>query len=161
MDPNDEPSSSSFRELVSASIHSSSAARGASKKQGTRIENLLRAELSKRGLRYRINVRELPGCPDIVFTRHGCVIFCDGDFWHGRDLAKRREKLASGHNSEYWINKISNNVRRDVSVTQDLRKKGWIVLRFWERDIKEDVVAVADQIQLKPESTDGPCIIVE
>jgi DNA mismatch endonuclease Vsr len=63
----------------------------------------LRRELWRRGLRYRLHHPGLPGRPDIVFTRPRVVVFCDEDFWYGRDLSKRLAALAAGHNAAYWL----------------------------------------------------------
>jgi DNA mismatch endonuclease (patch repair protein) len=92
-------------------------------------------------------VRTLPGNPDIVLPRHRAVIFVDGDFWHGRRWSLRRERLAQGSNSEYWIAKIENNIRRDRNVTRKLRLAGWRVIRVWESDIKRDAAAVATRVR--------------
>lgn len=97
-------------------------------------------------MRYRIDVASLPGRPDIVFTNARVAVFCDGDFWHGRDLAAREAKLARGHNAGYWLSKIRGNVERDHSHDKALRNAGWTVLRFWETDILRDPDQIADTI---------------
>lgn len=109
-------------------------------------EVLLRTKLWHRGLRYRKNVSSLPGKPDIVFTRAKVAIFCDGDFWHGRGWAAQKQKLSTGHNSAYWIQKIGRNIERDKEITLKLEKDGWVVLRFWETDIIEDPERYADLV---------------
>lgn len=81
----------SFAGLSPASPKATAAARAASRKTDTRCEVLLRSALHARGLRFRVNVAALPGRPDIVFVRPRLVVFCDGDFWHGRDLDARLE----------------------------------------------------------------------
>jgi DNA mismatch endonuclease Vsr len=98
------------------------------------------------GLRYRLHVLGLPGSPDIVFTKRQVVVFCDGDFWHGRDLNRRLAKLATGHNATYWLAKVQRNVERDRRQTGALEALGWTVLRFWETDILCRADYVADQI---------------
>lgn len=112
----------------------------------TKAEMLLRRELSRRGLRYRLHTSDLAGKPDIVFRRAGVVVFCDGDFWHGRRWRRRRERLARGTNAPYWTAKIAANVARDRRNTKALRADGWIVLRLWETDILRDVEDAADAI---------------
>ena len=124
----------SFAELRPASPRSSRAARGASAKIDTRCELALRRELWRRGLRYRVHYPGLPGRPDILFPPQRLVIFCDGDFWHGRDLSARLAKLARGHNATYWVAKVRGNVDRDVRQTRTLEELGWAVLRYWETD---------------------------
>lgn len=101
----------------------------------TKAEVLLRKELWRRGLRYRLHARDLPGKPDIVFRRARVVVFCDGDFWHGRRWRQRREKLAGGTNAPYWTAKIAANVARDRRHNRALRAAGWTVIRLWETDI--------------------------
>jgi G:T-mismatch repair DNA endonuclease (very short patch repair protein) len=65
-------------------------------------------------------------------------VFCDGDFWHGRNLEERIRKLSVGHNAPYWIAKIQANVARDRRHDDELRAIGWIVLRYWETDVRHD-----------------------
>lgn len=99
----------------------------------TKPEMTLRRALWQRGMRYRVNVKELPGKPDIVFTKVRIAIFCDGDYWHGhnwalRGIASLDEELA-GY-SEYWQTKIRRNIERDRENTAKLENDGWLVLRF-------------------------------
>lgn len=129
-----------------SSERASRAARGSSRKKDTRCEILLRRELYRLGLGYRTDFPGLPGRPDIVFPRAKVAIFCDGDFWHGRDLEFRIAKLAAGHNASYWVAKIRGNVARDRAHDELLRAAGWRVLRFWEKDIVADASAIASQI---------------
>jgi DNA mismatch endonuclease (patch repair protein) len=129
----------SFTGLKAKSVKTSKAAQGSSAKTNTQCEMLLRRELWLMGLRYRLHVPGLPGRPDIVFPRQRVVIFCDGDFWHGRDFEKLLAKLAQGHNAPYWTAKIRRNVERDQQQTEALISLGWVVLRIWESDILRDV----------------------
>ncbi|HYO71325.1 MAG TPA: very short patch repair endonuclease [Archangium sp.] len=137
---------SSYEGLRPASKRASAAARGSSRKSGTRCELLLRKALWQRGWRYRVDASNLPGRPDIVFHRLKVAIFVDGDFWHGRSLDQRIAKLARGHNAPYWVAKIKANVERDQRNTRALEVAGWKVLRLWETDIKSDVDSIARQI---------------
>ena len=86
----------------------------------------------------------------MVFLGARVVVFCDGDFWHGRDLNARLAKLAAGHNASYWVAKIRANVERDRRHDAALTADGWKVLRFWERDIVADpdrcAVEVAERL---------------
>ena len=115
----------------------------------TRPELLLRHALWRRGLRYRVSVKTLPGKPDIVFTRAKIAIFCDGDYWHGHNWALRGipslEDELAGY-SEYWQNKIKYNIKRDKENTVKLEDDGWTVLRFWESDIKKNIDKCVDEI---------------
>jgi len=113
----------------------------------TTAEVLLRKELWRRGLRYRLHSSDLPGKPDIVFRRAQVVVFCDGDFWHGRRWPQRREKLALGTNAPYWTAKIAANVARDRRNTRALRRAGWIVIRCWETDILRNVRRAAELVE--------------
>jgi len=76
------------------------------RREGGRAERALRSALWRRGFRFRLHQRELPGKPDLVFRSSSLCVFCDGDFWHGRDWQKRRLRLESGSNREYWVAKI-------------------------------------------------------
>jgi DNA mismatch endonuclease, patch repair protein len=136
----------SYKGLRPASTKASTAASAASRKRDTRAELVLRRELWRQGLRYRVDVKELPGRPDIVFRGKRLVVFCDGDFWHGRNLRARLARLSAGHNAAYWVEKIRGNVRRDRSTNRTLRRDGWRVLRFWETDVLRDPVAIASRI---------------
>ncbi len=139
-------SSPSFKSLLPASAGASAAASGSSRKRDTRCEIGLRKELFRLGLRYRIAAAALPGKPDVIFPGAQVAVFCDGDFWHGRDLAARIEKLGAGHNAPYWIAKIRANVARDLRVSAELESAGWVVLRFWETEIGRDTPAIAKRI---------------
>ena len=111
----------------------------------TRAEVLLRKALWKKGLRYRKNYAALPGKPDIALTRQKIAIFVDGDFWHARGHQDfPGEQVAS--NKEYWQKKLARNVERDKDVNDALTEAGWLVLRFWETDIKRDLSGCVRQI---------------
>ena len=104
----------------------------------TKIEVLLRKALWNRGYRYRKNYRDLPGKPDIALTKYKIAIFCDGEFFHGKDWEVLRPRLEKSNNSEYWISKISKNRKRDDEVNKKLLFMGWTVIRFWGRDINNN-----------------------
>lgn len=133
------PEMPSYKGLTASSAIASAAARGESRKRDTRCELLLRRALWKKGFRYRVAVAALPGSPDIVFWRERVVVFCDGDFWHGRNLEQRIAKLATGNNAPYWVGKVSANVARDRRQESALTAAGWHVVRLWETDILRDV----------------------
>lgn len=103
----------------------------------TKIEVLLRKALFERGIRYRKNYVELPGKPDIVLTKYKIAIFCDGEFFHGKDWEVLKPRLQNSNNSEFWINKINRNRERDDAVNKELLFMGWTVIRFWGNDIKK------------------------
>ena len=109
------------------------------KSRDTEIELILRKALWHNGYRYRKNYKKLPGKPDIAITKYKIAIFCDSEFFHGKKWEEQRKRLERGNNSEYWIQKISNNMERDAKVNKELASLGWRVVRFWSKDIKNDV----------------------
>lgn len=108
----------------------------------TGIEMRLRKALWHKGIRYRKNFKVFDCHPDIVITKYKIAVFCDGNFWHGKELQKRPIK----HNSSYWNEKIRRNVERDLENTIELRDNGWIVLRFWEDDIQNNLPNCIDDV---------------
>ena len=109
------------------------------KSKDTAIECKLRKFLWKQGIRYRKNVTTVPGKPDIVITKYKIAVFCDGEFFHGKDWIKLKEKLILSNNGAFWINKISANIERDRLVNEQLIASGWTVIRFWGKEIKKNV----------------------
>jgi len=106
------------------------------KASGTGIEKTMRKALSKEGFRYRLNAKNVLGKPDFAFVREKVAVFCDSEFWHGKDWDKEKRRI--GTNKKYWHNKIENNIRRDKEVSQGLKKEGWKVLRFWGKAITKN-----------------------
>ena len=115
------------------------------KNKDSEIEQLLRKELWNRGIRYRKNVRKVFGNPDIVFIGLKIAVFCDSEFWHGYDWENRKKDFKS--NQEFWIPKIERNIARDNEVNEKLSSEGWIVLRFWGKEIKKETCRCADIIE--------------
>ncbi|WP_295654186.1 very short patch repair endonuclease [uncultured Mucilaginibacter sp.] len=105
--------------------------------KNTKPEMLLRKALWSLGIRYRIHNKLLQGNPDIVIKKHKLVIFIDGEFWHGYEWDKKREKIKT--NRDFWIAKIERNMQRDRANNHKLELLGYIVLRFWEKEIKTDI----------------------
>lgn len=105
----------------------------------TSIECMLRKALWEKGYRYRKNYKKLPGKPDIVLTKYKIAIFCDSEFFHGKDWENLRVQLLNGKNAEFWINKITANIRRDDEIDSKLKGLGWNVIRFWGKDIKKNI----------------------
>lgn len=110
----------------------------------TSIEIALRTALWHRGVRYRKNYKQLPGKPDIAITKHRIAVFCDSDYWHGYDWENRHQRIKS--NRDYWIPKIERNMARDKEVNEMLEAQGWIVLRFWEWQIRKHLDECVDII---------------
>ncbi len=107
------------------------------KSKDTKIEVMLRKALWDKGYRYRKNYNKLPGKPDIVLTKYKIAIFCDGEFFHGKDWEVLKPQLEKSNNSEFWISKISRNRERDDEINKKLLFEGWTVIRFWGSDIKK------------------------
>ena len=101
-------------------------------------EETVRKYLFSKGLRYRKNVRRLPGCPDIVLPKYRTVIFVNGCFWHKHDCGRF---VWPSSNEEYWHQKISRNIERDAENQKLLMEQGWRVLVIWECQLKKKVAA--------------------
>lgn len=110
------------------------------KNKNTSIEIRVRKWLFSRGFRYRINVKKLPGSPDIALNKYKCAIFVNGCFWHGHNCP-------DGHlpksNIEFWKNKINRNIERDMKCKQELENLGWNVIILWECELKNFEVKMA------------------
>lgn len=143
-----------FTGLRASTINAAAAARGSSRKKDTACEVELRSALWHLGLRFRKNVEQLPGKPDVVFSRVRLAVFCDGDFWHGNDWDTRRRKLAAGANPHYWVEKIRANRMRDRRVSRALRRDFWEVMRVWESAVRADAAGVAREIFLRYQELD-------
>jgi DNA mismatch endonuclease, patch repair protein len=100
-------------------------------------EKSLRKALWNIGIRYRKTNKGIIGNPDIVIKKYKLTIFVDGEFWHGYKWTYKKQKIKA--NRDYWIKKIEGNMARDKRVNLDLKKNGWTVLRFWEKEIKDDL----------------------
>jgi len=103
----------------------------------TKIEILLGKALWAAGHRYRKNDKSVFGKPDFTFKRYKLAVFCDSEFWHGKNWRKRKNDHKS--NIEFWHNKIERNIERDKEVTKKLTSDGWKVLRLWGKDIQSDL----------------------
>lgn len=115
----------------------------------TSIEFKLRKELWKRGYRYRKNYKGLPGSPDICLTKYKIAIFCDSEFFHGKEWEVLRPKVEKGNNGTYWVKKIQENINRDNEVDKKLNFLGWTVIHFWGKDILkniEDCIKVVEEV---------------
>lgn len=115
-----------------------------------RTEKELRQTLHRLGFRYRKYSKSVVGKPDIVFPRERVAVFVDGDYWHGRLLREAGpsalESYYTSRQRTYWIPKLERNVRRDDAVTASLRAEGWLVLRYWETDVRKDIAAIALEV---------------
>lgn len=106
------------------------------KGKDTQPEIILRKALSSAGLKgYRLHSK-LPGKPDIVFLKKRIAIFIDGCFWHKCPSCF----VKPGTNKKFWKEKIDSNVKRDKTVTAELRGSGWKVLRIWEHELSREKI---------------------
>jgi DNA mismatch endonuclease (patch repair protein) len=139
--------SPSFKPFTPAS-ETSSKVKQSNRAVDTKAELLLRRTVWTLGLRYRKNVSTLPGKPDLVFASARVAVFCDGDFWHGRDWIHLKDRLERRANPRYWVPKIEANRRRDALHRRALRRAGWTVLSVWETDILRHPDVAAAKIAL-------------
>ena len=102
----------------------------------TRPELKLRHELWRKGYRYRVNDKRLPGSPDIVLPKYKTVIFVHGCFWHGHKGCRYYRVPKS--NTEFWIAKISVNRKRDDENWRQLEALGWYVIIVWECELRNN-----------------------
>lgn len=109
------------------------------KNKNTKPEELVRKDLFRRGLRYRKNVKKLPGCPDIVLTRYRAVVFVNGCFWHVHEGCKYFKWPLN--NKEFWETKLSGNKKRDIDNICELERLGWKVIVVWECELKKQFKA--------------------
>lgn len=102
----------------------------------TKPEILIRSMLHRAGFRFRKNVRDLVGKPDLVLPKYKAVVFVHGCFWH-RHVGCQFASCPSS-NTEFWQQKFLRTVERDVAIQQSLSERGWSVLTVWECEIKRD-----------------------
>lgn len=113
------------------------------KSKDTSIEIILRKAIWKKGIRYRKNCKDVFGKPDICFKGKKVAIFCDSAFWHGKKFLEG-EKFKT--NKDFWEKKILRNIERDKEVNKKLKEEGWIVLRFWDYEIKKETERCVEKI---------------
>ena len=105
----------------------------------TKPEETVRKYLFSKGLRYRKNVKDLPGTPDIVLPKYKTCIFVNGCFWHQHPGC--RYAVLPNSNTDYWIPKLKRNAERDKKNTEALQQSGWHVITIWECELKKDKAA--------------------
>ena len=115
------------------------------KLKGGKAETLLAKALWHNGYRYRKNDKRLPGSPDIAILKHHIAVFVDGEFWHGKDWEARKGRLK--RNREYWVEKIEENMARDIRDDQLLMQAGWTPIHFWEKEVIKDLPACVAEIE--------------
>ena len=114
----------------------------------TSIELKVRKYLFSLGYRYRVNYKELPGKPDIVFTKKKIAIFIHGCYWHGHNCNSRYAHISKS-NTNYWNTKIQRNQERDKRNIEQLEKDGWKVIVLWECEIKDNFEFIIKEKILK------------
>ena len=97
------------------------------------------------GLPLSKNDKKLPGSPDIAILKHHIAVFVDGEFWHGKDWDTRKVRLK--RNREYWIEKIEENMARDLRNDQLLIQSGWTPIHFWEKEVMKNLPACVSEIE--------------
>ena len=128
------------------------------KSKDTSIELKLRKALWNKGYRYRKHLRTLPGSPDIVLTKYKIAIFCDSEFFHGKDWEVLKPQLERGNNAQFWIDKITRTKRKALMIVSKVNHLGWTVIRFWGKDILKDVdtcVKVVEETIFDNEMSEG------
>lgn len=115
------------------------------KLKGGKAETALAKVLWQRGYRYRRNDKRLPGSPDIAILKYQIAVFIDGEFWHGKDWEIRKDRLK--RNREYWIEKIEENMARDMRDDQLLVQIGWMPIHFWEKEVMKNLPACIAEIE--------------
>lgn len=126
----------------------------------TKIELALRKALWNKGYRYRKNYAALPGKPDIALTKYKIAVFCDSEFFHGKDWVILKPQLERGNNGEFWVKKISRNRERDDEINKALLFRGWTVIRFWGKDIlknTDECVRVIEEAVFETFLSDDDC----
>ena len=115
------------------------------KSSGTKGELLLGKILFSQGIRFRKNVKDLPGKPDFAIKKYKIAVFVDGEFWHGKDWEIRRAKLKK--NRDYWIQKIERNMQRDIEVSKTLNELDYKVFRIWAQDVPKKGLDLAKEVR--------------
>jgi DNA mismatch endonuclease (patch repair protein) len=117
------------------------------KSKDTSVEIMLRHALWHEGIRYRKNFKTLPGKPDIAITKYKIAIFCDGELWHGKNWIQKKASFKT--NRDYWVSKIEGNIARDMTIEKKLEKMGWVIIRFWGREIERKLKDCVNEVKEK------------
>ena len=126
------------------------------KGKNTKPEMIVRKYLFSKGFRYRVNVRHLPGKPDIALRKYHTAIFIHGCFWHGHEDCKLASHPQT--NKEFWEAKIARNKSRDIETREKLKAMGWNTIVVWEcqlrkadirQQVLEGIVQILDETFLK------------
>lgn len=123
------------------------------KSKGSKIETKLAKALWKKGYRYRKNNKTVFGKPDLTFKKYKIAIFCDSEFWHGKNWENRKHDHKT--NVKFWHQKIERNIERDKEVNKKLLKDDWTILRFWGKEIEKDLLSCVGKIEQAIENEKG------
>jgi DNA mismatch endonuclease (patch repair protein) len=119
--------------------------------KNTKPELALRKALFARGFRYRVNVPNLPGKPDIVLSKYKTVIFLHGCFWHRHEGCKYAYTPKT--NTKFWVDKITSNAERDKVNAEKLSALGWNIVTVWECEVrhthKHNLTPLIDRIEVE------------
>ena len=122
--------------------------------RGTSAERFVRTEVWTAGFRYRLNVRKLPGAPDLVLPRYKIAVLVQGCFWHGHDCRKGRRPAS---NVEFWNHKLEGNVERDTVNQAKLQALGWEVHIIWECRLRQDTEDLLAKLREMRAAASEPC----
>ena len=114
------------------------------KSTATKDEVRLGKALWQAGFRYRKNNKAVFGKPDFTFKKYKVAVFVDSEFFHGKDFDTKKKPV---NNADFWLKKISRNIERDKEVNAFLQSQGWMVIRFWSRDVKKNLDSCVAVIQ--------------
>ena len=127
------------------------------KSKNSKIEMILVKTLKKKSLQFKRNYSKIIGKPDIAFPKEKIAVFCDSEFWHGYNWAKKKKEIKS--NKTFWHAKIERNKKRDKQVNRELKKQGWLVIRFWGKKIGKNSGECAKMIGTAVKKRKGIYII--
>lgn len=123
------------------------------KGRDTKPEMLVRRWLFRNGLRYRLHDKKLPGKPDLVFVKQKTVLFINGCFWHGHEECKYFKVPRT--RTDWWLEKITKNVERDINNYRVLTESGWQIVILWECELKQDSNKILEELLLKLKLKNG------
>lgn len=109
------------------------------------MEVRLAKALWKKGYRYRKNNKKVFGKPDLTFKKYKIAIFVDSEFFHGKNWNVQKHRIKT--NREFWWKKIEGNIARDELVNSTVVDKGWIILRFWSKEVKKELEICTAKIE--------------
>lgn len=114
--------------------------------KNSKPELVFRSALWKKGIRYRVNSKQLPGKPDVSIKKYKLAIFIDGEYWHGYNWDERKPNVKT--NRRFWIPKIERNMQRDKEVNDQLYEMGYTVYRFWAHEVKDNLNTCINDIMV-------------